>query len=158
MLFDNVNKLDAPLDSDNSANSQDSSGLDNLDIDKIEIFNFDKKTFICKCIDVYDGDSITVVFSLFNKYYKFKIRLAGIDTPEIRTKNPDEKKQGIISRDFLRSKILNKICKLECRKNDKYGRILSYVYINDENINELLITKNYAVSYDGGTKKPFKMT
>ena len=121
--------------------------LNFLNCDNIKYFNFDNKTFICKCIDVYDGDTITVVFYLFNEYYKFKIRLADIDTPEIRTKDLIEKEKGILARDFLRSKILNKICKIKCKKNDKYGRILANVYLVDENINELLITKKYANYY-----------
>ena len=50
-------------------------------------------------------------------------------------------------RNFLRSKILNKICKIKCKKNDKYGRILAVIYLDDKNINELLITKKYANYY-----------
>ena len=129
------------------------TNLESLNSSEIKYFDFNNKTFICKCIDVYDGDSITVIFYLFNDYYKFKIRLAGIDTPEIRTKDIEEKKNGLIARDFLRTKILNKICKIECKKNDKYGRVLAYIYVNDENINTLLISKKYAVEYNGGFKK-----
>ena len=46
--------------------------------------------------DVYAGDTITVIFYLFNEYYKFKIRLADIDTPGIRTKDLIEKEKRYV--------------------------------------------------------------
>lgn len=127
-------------------------------------FSFDGQTFLCKCVSVYDGDTITVAFQPYgHEFYKFHIRLSGIDTPEVRTKNIDEKKQGLLVRDFLRELILNKLVTIKCGKFDKYGRLLAYVYQYDEydikslkSINDLLIDKKYAYSYDGGTKQPFK--
>jgi micrococcal nuclease len=127
-------------------------------------------SYLCKCVSVYDGDTITVVFNPFtstNNIYKFKIRLAGIDTPELRTKDPNEKKRGIMIRDFLREMILDKLIHIDCEGFDKYGRILAYIHIlnntpNDNkysvenSINQLLITKKYAYAYDGGTKQKFK--
>ena len=97
--------------------------------------------------DVYAGDTITVIFYLFNEYYKFKIRLADIDTPGIRTKDLIEKEKKVCSFVIFFVLILNKICKIKCKKNDKYGRILAVIYLDDKNINELLITKKYANYY-----------
>lgn len=124
-------------------------------------FTFENKEFICKCISVYDGDTITVAFKPFGeKIYRYNIRLLGIDTPEIRTKNLSEKAMGIKVRDILRKKILNKIISLKCGKFDKYGRLLGEVYINDTNsknnnksINQWLIDEGMAYVYDGGTKR-----
>jgi micrococcal nuclease len=127
-------------------------------------FSFDGQTFVCKCVSVYDGDTITVAFKPYStEYFKFHIRLAGIDTPEVRTKNPEEKKQGLLVRDFLRKLILDKLVIIKCGKFDKYGRLLADVFQYDKqgkemlpSINDLLIEKKYAYSYDGGTKQPFK--
>jgi len=128
--------------------------------------------FKAKCVSVYDGDTITCVFDPFisGQFSKFKIRLSGIDTPEIRTKDLDEKKSGIEVRDFLRELILDKIIYINCQNFDKYGRVLAYVYdvakldalqdtqslTTENSINQTLINLKYAYAYDGGAKKKFK--
>jgi endonuclease YncB( thermonuclease family) len=122
-------------------------------------FTFKGQSHICKCVSVYDGDTITVVFDTgivngdVGPYYKHRIRLLGIDTPELRTKNLEEKKMGIKVRDFVREKILNKLIRIECAEFDKYGRLLANVFIGDENINKLLVDMKYAYKYLGGTKQ-----
>jgi micrococcal nuclease len=123
-------------------------------------FTFDGSKFLCKCIKVYDGDTITVAFKPFQidnneNIYKYSIRLSGIDTPEIRTKNIDEKKKAIEIRDILKEKILNKFIYIQCGNFDKYGRLLAYIFYDDININEWLITEGFANKYDGGKKKEF---
>lgn len=125
-------------------------------------FSFEGRTFVCKCVSVYDGDTITVAFCPYgDDYYKFHIRLLGIDTPELRTNNPEEKKKGVEVRDFLRGLILNKLVVIKCGKFDKYGRLLGEVFTGtdvnatEKSINELLVEKNYAYRYYGGTKKEF---
>ena len=110
---------------------------------------------IGKVIKVYDGDSITIAAKPYENYpiYRFSIRLSGIDTPELRTRNENEKKHAIIARDALSEKILDKIVTLKNVESEKYGRVLADVYLGDENINEWLINQNFAVKYDGGTKE-----
>ena len=136
--------------------------LSDCNKNNIPYFSFCGNEYECKCVDVYDGDTITVAFKPFSgvDFYKFRIRLFGIDTPEIRTRNLKEKEIGIQVRDFLREIILNKIIIIKCREFDKYGRLLSYIYLNDcdnmipdNSINHLLVKKNYAKIYDGGKKK-----
>ena len=96
-------------------------------------------------VKVYDGDTITcdidVGFGIILR--KQKIRLFGLNTPEVRGK---EKELGIISRDKLREKILNKSIILETIKDKKgkYGRWLGIIHLNEENINEWLIQNNLA--------------
>ena len=91
--------------------------------------------------DVYDGDTITCKIDLGFKInaYKQKIRLYGIDTPELRG---EERERGLYYRDKLREKILNKdiILKTIKDKRGKYGRILGIIYLDDLNINEWLKT------------------
>ena len=82
-------------------------------------------------------------------------RLAGVDTPELRTRNKLEKAHGYLVRDKLREKILNKVVIVKCFEFDKYGRLLISVYCDDDNVsvNKWLIDNDYAFKYDGGTKK-----
>ncbi len=114
------------------------------------------KTY-AKCVHVYDGDTIHVVFKLHNtgECHKWIIRLIGIDTPEIKSKNPSEKQKAIQTRDYLRSKILDKIIILDCLDFDKYGRLLGYIFLEgyEKSINQELIDNGFAKAYDGGTKE-----
>lgn len=113
------------------------------------------KTF-AKCVHAYDGDTIHVVFKMpnSNDCYKWVVRMMGIDTPEIKTKNTYEKQLAVKARDFLRELILDKIIIVECLEFDKYGRLLANIYIegNDMSISTMMIEKGYAKAYDGGTK------
>lgn len=104
-----------------------------------------------KVTDVYDGDTITCDIDLgFNFIWKNqKVRLFGINTPEIRTKDKAEKEKGIIARAFLSKLILNKeiILKSHKDKTGKFGRILGTIYIHDININMSLIENGMAKIY-----------
>jgi micrococcal nuclease len=108
-----------------------------------------------KIVYIYDGDTMHVVFKVFDTFYKWNCRIMGVDTPELRSKNIKEKKLGYIVRDILIKKLLNKIVKIECYEFDKYGRLLIDVYMPNEEIklSEWLIQNNYAYKYDGGTKQ-----
>lgn len=113
----------------------------------------DNKTVEAKIISVYDGDTVKAIFPLNGTLYKWNCRLIGIDTPEIRTSDRLQKKFGYEVRDHLRTKILNKVVTLKCQDLDKYGRLLTEIFINDQNINQWLIDSGYAFAYDGGTKQ-----
>ena len=102
-------------------------------------------------VSVYDGDTITVNIDLgFGvELKKQKIRLYGINTPEVRGSSRD---LGIISRDYVREKILNKNIMLQSIKDKKgkYGRWLGIVLMGEENVNlnKELISKNLAIFAD----------
>ena len=115
-----------------------------------------------KVIKVYDCDTITIatkfpyVTSLneSNIMYRFHVRLLGIDTPEMKTKNEDEKSIAHLAQKALSELILNKNVSLKNTSLDKYGRILANVYTeNGIELSSWAISNRYAVSYDGGTKK-----
>ena len=109
-----------------------------------------------KVVKVYDGDTITIATKLpyeNSPYYRFSVRLKGIDCPEMKTKNKDEKECATIARDFLREELMNKIVILKEIELEKYGRILANVYLNEQNMSLLLCEKKLAVKYDGGTKQ-----
>jgi len=121
--------------------------------DKVEMFSLKGQTVQAKVVKVYDGDTIHVVFKLFDSFYKWNCRIAHVDTPELRTKNEEEKKKGYEVRDKLRELILNKVVRMNCMEFDKYGRLLVEIYLDDIHINEWLITNGYARKYEGGTKE-----
>ena len=107
-----------------------------------------------KVVKVYDGDTIHIIAPLFDGVIsRFRVRLNGIDTPELRTKNEWEKKAGYIVKDMLVEKIGDKIIELRDVSYDKYGRILANVFLNGENINEWLINTGWAFPYEGKGEK-----
>ena len=68
-------------------------------------------------------------------------------------KNKNEKALAILARDSLSQLIMNKKVDLQNVKNEKYGRILADIYIDDLHVNKWMIEKQFAVEYDGKTKK-----
>lgn len=118
-------------------------------------FSLNGQIFDAKVVKVYDGDTIHIVFEYFGKYLKWNCRIAHVDTPELRTKNEEEKKKGYEVRDKLRELIDGKIVKVTCGEFDKYGRLLVDVFIPDKDIyvHKWLITNNYAKVYEGGKKE-----
>ena len=113
---------------------------------------------------VLDGDTIDVTIDLgFDLYKKERVRVAGVDTPEKRTRDLEEKALGIDATNWLKEKLestINGDGELSVRTElvggvGKYGRLLGWLYIDDSEIslNEQMITEGYAWSYDGGTKQ-----
>ncbi len=113
---------------------------------------------------VLDGDTIDVTIDLgFDLYKKERVRVAGVDTPEKRTRDLEEKALGIDATNWLKKKLedtINGDGELSVRTElvggvGKYGRLLGWLYIDDSEIslNELMIQEGYAWPYDGGTKQ-----
>jgi len=110
---------------------------------------------IKEVVKVVDGDTIDVLIDLgFDLTKKERIRLAGIDTPESRTRNLEEKKMGLEAKEYLQNKLDNcKNLRVKTEKDGKYGRMLGWLHGNDENINNIMVAEGYAWEYDGGTKE-----
>jgi micrococcal nuclease len=110
-------------------------------------------------LKVVDGDTIDVVIDLgFDISFTSRVRLAGIDTPESRTKDAREKILGLEVKEYLK-KALEGATDIVIRtekvdSSEKYGRILGWVFVNrqTDSLNMELVNKGYAWSYDGGTK------
>ena len=116
-------------------------------------------TYFVKSIDrIVDGDTIDISIDLgFDLTKKERVRLAGIDTPEKRTKNLKEKEMGYQATEFLEMHLME-ASKLTVRteKDGKFGRMLGWLYKSDKDtmsINQIMIDKGYAWAYDGGTKE-----
>ena len=112
---------------------------------------------------VLDGDTIDVTIDLgFDLYKKERVRVAGVDTPEKRTRNLEEKELGIDATYWLTEKLQTAVDgddDLVIRTElvggvGKYGRLLGWLYVGDGEVslNEMMITEGYAHAYDGGTK------
>ena len=144
---------------------------DKISDDKINEFNihntdkfslnvlFNEDLVDARVVDIYDGDTITCVLSINKKYYNFKVRLAGIDTCELKSKNEDNKLLAVNAKKRLcqliipdfdfndknnkelnkgLDKILNEKCyiiKIRLGEFDLYGRILGWLYNKDSKIN-----------------------
>ena len=112
---------------------------------------------------VLDGDTIDVTIDLgFDLFKKERVRIAGVDTPEKRTRNLEEKALGIDATEWLKDKLegaINGDDDLIIRTEldggvGKYGRLLGWLYIGDATVslNEKMIDEGYAWAYDGGKK------
>lgn len=121
--------------------------LKDVNTDDIPIFNFNNKTIKCKVADIVDGDTIHVVFRLDNEFVKYRVRLARINCPEIRTKNKHEKERGLQAKAYLTDLIDKKIVTLRCFPFDKYGRLLADVYYNNKCVNDELVDNRLAIYY-----------
>ena len=113
---------------------------------------------------VLDGDTIDVTIDLgFDLYKKERVRIAGVDTPEKRTRDLEEKALGIDATNWLKEKLESTLAgddELTIRTElhggvGKYGRLLGWLYVGEDTIslNEQMITEGYAWEYDGGTKQ-----
>lgn len=128
-----------------------------------------------RVIDVYDGDTITIVIDIDNFFLKFKCRLQGIDTCEIRSKNIKNKELAILAKyrlfNLITGQNINEINNkkelleyfdknisiiwVHCLDFDKYGRLLIDCYSSpddDRSFSQILIDEKLAYSYDGETK------
>ena len=120
---------------------------------------------VTEIVKVLDGDTIDVLIDLgFDLFKKERVRIAGVDTPEKRTRDLEEKALGIDATNWLKKKLEDTIAgdgdELTIRTElvggtGKYGRLLGWLYINEDTIslNEQMITEGYAWAYDGGTKQ-----
>ena len=149
--------------------------LRNVDLDRVPTLGLGRYSGWARLADVYDGDTITVVAPLASEMFKVRVRLSGVDTPELCGVT---KTAGLAARDALiahlagidmcglggsmvRHMLKTSSCLvwIVCKGNDKYGRALCKVYTEAQAITgrlastqDFLIGAGYAVAYDGGRK------
>ena len=157
-----------------------SDNILDLNITEYKKFNLENICGNFYVESVYDGDTITILVPIKLHIYstissnqidlesdsnksntvyfnKVRLRLFGIDTPEIKPKKDIPNRDVHIAkakeaRDFLSSQILNKIIYVKFFKSDKYGRPLANIYQNNIYLNDLMVEKGFGKKYDGGTK------
>lgn len=142
----------------------------------VSFFTLNSIKTIARLVDVYDGDTVTCIFPIFgDNYFKFNLRLMGIDTEELKNDNLEGKRKALDARhkiltvccdtynlevDCHRNEIQNFLKSneiyvwIECFEFDKYGRVLANVYKKqgDISLSELLLNSKLAYKYDGGKK------
>ena len=115
--------------------------------------------YVRKVENVVDGDTIDVLIDLgFDILFQSRVRLAGIDTPESRTRDLAEKKLGLESKEYLKKYLKDAksvVIKTEkMNSTEKFGRVLGWLYINGDtvSVNDHMINDGYAWAYMGDTK------
>lgn len=150
------NPLKFPLRKQENCNLNDISYGDK----SVPLFSFKGILTDAKVVSIYDGDTCQCVFVYEKRFIRLKVRLNGIDTPELR--NPEQKESALQAKQYLQDLCQQNayIVFLECLEFDKYGRLLANIYANkdeyqnkQESFNTLLIHAGHAYSYDGGTKR-----
>lgn len=150
--------------------------LESKNYDNLPNWTLNGRVFYSKILDVYDGDSITISVKIDNNYFKMNCRLNGIDTPEMRGGDEDEKAAAIKARDHLifllagqkigkdvsRKNIReffserNIVLQIKCGDFDKYGRLLIEIIKEGFFINFKMISDGFAGEYSGKTKSDWK--
>lgn len=131
--------------------------LNNINSDDISIFSLNGYSTQAKVVDVYDGDTCTIVFKWEGKYRKFKCRCYGYDSPEMKPRlnieNRDEIKENAVKAKERLIELTADIVRVECMDFDKYGRLLVKLYKNNNIlINDIMINEGHGYVYHGGTK------
>jgi endonuclease YncB( thermonuclease family) len=151
--------------------------LKQLKNDQVQEFSLKNMEFLCKIIDVYDGDTCKMIIYIDNKFVKFHCRLLGIDTPEIKPlKSKENREDEIMRAKLCRNRLISLCCndnrekitdsnykevlennnnlvKVKCYEFDKYGRVLIELLTHDgESFNNILVKEGLAKEYDGGKK------
>lgn len=145
-------------------------------------FSLCNLNLIGRLVDIIDGDSLAIILPVFNNYYKYNIRLSGIDTCEMKSKNIENKQKALIARTALLNLVMDgnypiTLTKkeiqhildkdtvfvwVECLEFDKYGRLLANIYKFDKlkltkvensfSFSEFLLQNKLAYPYSGKTK------
>lgn len=126
--------------------------------DSVDLFSLKGKVYPCRIVSVYDGDTCTALFKMKTHFVKFKVRMLGYDSPEMKPRlnlpNRDQiKREAEAAKQALISKTKDRYVKIECGDWDKYGRLLGTLYTKKTNINEWMINGGYGYPYDGGKKR-----
>ena len=109
---------------------------------------------------VVDGDTLDIVLNLgFNVLHSVRIRMAGIDTPESRTRDLDEKARGKLAKAFLKDWLSKEnekkkiVVRTFKKTKGKFGRVIAEIWVDDVNVNEDMIKCYHAVPYSAQNKK-----
>ena len=130
------------------------------DVSDAPFFTLEGHESLAKIVKVYDADTVHALIEVLGTVYKWKCRIMHVDTPELRSRDENEKKHAYTAKEALSNLILNKIVKVKCFKFDMYGRVLIELTLMSDNetnedivIHEWLLQNGYANAYEGKTKQ-----
>jgi len=102
---------------------------------------------------VVDGDTVDALVDLgFDTWKKVRIRMMGMNAPESRTRDLEEKKKGLAAKDRLIELLSDGTFILQSHGVGKYGRCLGTLWVEDIDVNKTLINEGHAVEYYGGKR------
>ena len=112
----------------------------------------------CKITRIVDGDTVDIDIDLgFGVWlHKERVRIYGIDTPESRTRDKEEKKYGLMAKEFVKQFVKGDSIKLTTQKYDakgKFGRILGDIIVDNRSLSDTMIQEHHAVIYHGQSKE-----
>lgn len=107
----------------------------------------------CTVDRIVDGDTVDIVVDLgFKVHFKVRVRMHGINAPESRTRDKDEKIRGLAAKERLEQLLDNKDIVVKSHGVGKFGRCLGTLYANGTDVNAQLISEGHAVAYYGGKR------
>ena len=134
--------------------------LKSLNTDEIQLFSLNNHYTTGKVVDVYDGDTCTIVFKWEGKYRKFKCRCYGYDSPEMKPRLNIENREDIIKKakeaKLRLQQLTAGVVNIRCLHFDKYGRLLVELFNDNTSINSTMIEEGHGYIYHGGTKHSTK--
>jgi len=183
IFFINLNRVICSIAFDTAASQFFEDELSSMK-DNISFFDLKDQRFNAKVVDVYDGDTCSIVIRLNDQWTKFKLRSYGYDTPEIRPPKDSPHRNELIdmavkARNYFVSRVTDcaidlskhynkkelkeiinsnkKIISITSRGWDKYGRMLGDIYVDNVYLNEEMVRQRYGYKYDGGKKEVFEV-
>jgi endonuclease YncB( thermonuclease family) len=135
-------------------------------------FTLDKQVCVGKVVDVYDGDTVRVVFmpAGFSAPVQMVARMAGYDSAELKQSKADppaerdrKRALAVAARDYLAALVLHKVVRITCGPFDKYGRVLVTLNVvlpsaspsaSASSVNDLMVAQGFGKPYNGRTSKP----
>ena len=148
----------------NSENNEKNISIEIPDDSTIQYRTFENSILNCKVIEVYDGDTVTIITRLHETepYAKYKLRLYGIDAPEMKPKKiiPNRElhiKCAKIVKEYVISLCQGKIFQIKFYNEEKFGRLMGDIIIDGEMLSQILINKGYVKKYSGDAKKEFTL-
>ena len=148
----------------NASSSSEIKRLANVNEEDVELVPHKNEFIPCRIVDVYDGDTITVIFMINKKTpFKTKIRLLGIDAPELKGGSNLEHEAGTAVRDYLINFISQqRIWWLKSKSWDKYGgRMLAHIHVgneSEETLSSILLKEELVKEYYGAKKSAWKVS
>jgi micrococcal nuclease len=136
--------------------------LENISKDSIPpLYSLNGKGKWCRILNVYDGDTVDILFVVGDEIQHHKFRLFGIDTPEMKPLKSLENRDAIISlaklsKSFLESLVLDRVVFIKFCKEEKYGRLMGTIYYDEnceKSINDSMVESGHAKAYFGGKKE-----
>ena len=133
--------------------------IDIIDITDAPFFSLNGHCCSGKVVKVTDGDTVHLLMEFSGVVYRWKCRIAHVDTPELHSRDEAEKRHAITVKERLTELILNRVVSVNCLNFDMYGRVLVELTVpsmetnDDIVVHEWLLHNGYALPYEGKTKQ-----